>query len=93
MPKTKLDKVKDLAKEATDAARLSLKEVAEKAAEVLDPGNASVPARAKAKSKSSPKKPASRAKTSATKSKTGASVKTSDKPAAKTSTRAAKPGK
>jgi len=92
VPKTRLDKVKDLAKEATDAARLSLKEVAEKAAEVLDPGTASVPA--KTKTKSSPKKPAPEAKTSATKSKTGASVKkTPTKAAAKSSTRAVKPGK
>jgi hypothetical protein len=83
VPKTKLDKVKDLAKEATDAARLSLKEVAEKAAEVLDPGKAAVPAKTKSKSKSSPKKAAPKAKTSTTKSKTRAP--------AKNSTRAAKP--
>ena len=89
MPKTKLDKVKDLAKEATDAARLSLKEVAEKAAEVLDPGKASVPA--KTRRKSAPKKAAAKPKASATRSKGGASTKASSKAATKG--RAAKPGK
>jgi hypothetical protein len=86
VPKTKLDKVRDLAKEATDTARLSLKEVAEKAAEVLDPGKASVPAKAKS---GRLKKSAPKAKRSATKSKTAASAKAP----AKRSTRAAKSSK